>query len=437
MFLSHRFVICFCIIFSIFGLGYFWSTFIFTGACVLAAFLVVFLADLLSLYWGSPYVDCRRQCASQFSNGDVNEVELVLRSAYRRKVRVSVIDELPSFFQIRNFRLSASLLPDEPVTLTYRLRPTHRGLFVFHNLHVYVNSRLGLTERRFSFDAEFQVKVLPSFSIIRNMQFLSVENREHTFGIKQVRRIGQSREFEEIKEYVRGDDYRTINWTATARRHQIMCNVYCEEQSQQIYSVIDKGRGMQHAFKGMTLLDYSINSALAMAYISIHHSDNAGLITFEKNIDVHVQAERSPLQMLRFMNVLCQESSSFIQSDYSCLYSYCKLHLHKRSLLIIYTTFDSKVSMERQLPYLRKLSLTHVVLVVFFKDWEIESMVHTKPYSDHEYFEHVIAEKFQFEKKMIVRQLNAYGIYALLTPPEKLTINVINKYLEMKARHIV
>src|SRR5690606_40532545 len=113
------------------------------------------------------------------------------------------------------------------------------------------------------------VPVYPSFRQMRKYELPAISNRLTEFGIKKIRRIGQNREFEQIKEYVVGDDYRTINWKATARRGTLMVNTYQDERAQQVYAVIDKGRTMKMPFEGMTLLDYDINASLVISNIAI------------------------------------------------------------------------------------------------------------------------------------------------------------------------
>ena len=121
--------------------------------------------------------------------------------------------------------------------------------------------------------------------MLRQYELLAISNRLTDLGIKRIRRVGHNTEFEQIKEYVKGDDYRTINWKASARRHQLMVNVYQDERSQQIFNVIDKGRVMQQAFRGMTLLDYAINASLVLSYVAMHKEDKAGIVTFNEKFD--------------------------------------------------------------------------------------------------------------------------------------------------------
>jgi len=216
-----------------------------------------------------------------------------------------------------------------------------------------------------------------------------------------------------------------------------MVNVFQDERSQQIYSIIDKGRLMQSAFRGMTLLDYAINASLVLSYVAIHRDDKAGLATFEEKFETFIPASKQSGQMQIILESLYKQYTSFGESDYSSLYVHLNKYINKRSLLIIYTNFDSLTGMERQLNYLRQLARKHVVLVVFFENTELNDMAAKQPDTTHDYFKQVVADKFIFEKRLIVSKLKQYGVYSLLTSPEGLSVNVINKYLEMKSRRII
>lgn len=434
MYLSYRFIRFLVAAGILTAVGNLWPIFYFIGGISIAVLLVAFLIDLLSVYTGDAWVTCERAVQKQFNNGEENTVKLKLLSTYKRNVRVEIIDELPIEFQVRDFKLFADLKPQQEKVVTYEVCPKKRGEYTFGDIRLYVFSIWGLVQRHFRVKSESVIRAVPSYSLIHNMELLSVENKTRECGIKRVRRIGSSTEFDQIKEYVPGDDYRTINWKASARKNQLMCNLYTDEQSQQVFNVLDKGRGMQHTFNRLSLLDYAINASLALSYMTIQHSDKAGLISFERSVETYVPANRQPTQMEILMTHLYKEQATFLQSDYSSLYETIKRKVNKRSLFVIYTTFDSAVSMERQLPYLRKISNSHLVLVVFFKDKEMRDMAQKRMNSEEEYFEHVVAENIEFEKRMIVQKLQRYGIQALLTEPENLTVNVINRYLEMKAR---
>jgi uncharacterized protein (DUF58 family) len=192
--------------------------------------------------------------------------------------------------------------------------------------------------------------------MLRQYELMAISNNLQETGIKRIRRVGNHTEFEQIKDYVQGDDYRTINWRATARRHQLMVNIYQDERSQQVYSVIDKGRVMQQAFKGMTLLDYAINASLVLSYVAIRKEDKAGLITFADTFDSFVPASRQSGHMQTMQEALYAQQTVFGETDFSALCAHVNKYVSKRSLMVIYTNFMGVVSLKRQLPFLQQLN---------------------------------------------------------------------------------
>jgi uncharacterized protein (DUF58 family) len=241
-------------------------------------------ADLILLYRVRRGFSATRNVPARLSNGDENKIQIELRNHYSFAVVLQVIDEIPFQFQRRDLHFDLNLQPFEQRVLIYSLRPVKRGEYAFGALRVFVQSPLGLIVRRFSFSIDVMVPVYPSYLQMRHYELLAIHNRLTRTGIKKIRKIGQNREFELIKDYVSGDDIRTINWKATARRSRLMVNQYQDERSQQVFSLIDKGRLMQMPFQGMSLLDYAINASLVISNIAIRKFDKAGLITFQDTI---------------------------------------------------------------------------------------------------------------------------------------------------------
>jgi len=354
---------------------------------------------------------------------------------------------VPHVFQRRDILFKASLHKQGEATVTYQLRPTERGIYSFGRVRIFASTLLGLVERRFTCCEPQDVKVYPSYMMLRQYELLAMSNNLTEMGIKRIRRIGNNTDFEQIKDYVVGDDYRTINWRATARRHQLMVNVYQDERSQQVFSVIDKGRMMQQAFEEMTLLDYSINAALVLSYVTINKQDKAGLVTFADEFGTFVPASKQEGHMQTIQKALYAEHTQFGETDYSALLAGLSRHVTHRSLLILYTSFTSMAAMRRQLPYLRQLALRHRLLVVFFEDEELKDYIASgisglsrisglsgNTGSTESVYQHVIAEKFAYEQRLIVQTLRQYGIQSLLTTPRNLSVDVINKYLEIKTK---
>jgi uncharacterized protein (DUF58 family) len=436
LYLTRRFYIALILVILLLGSGYLFAPFFRFGQWALLALFLFVLADGYALYQ-TKGIQASRRCADRFSNGDDNEVSIRVESTYPRPISLEIIDEIPFIFQNRDISFRTTLQPDEGKTIRYHLRPTRRGVYSFGQIRVFVTGKIGLLSRRYTCGKPQDIKVYPSYLMLHRYELLAMSDNLTELGIKRIRRVGHQTEFEQIKEYVKGDDYRTINWKASARRHELMVNVYQDERSQQIYSVIDKGRVMQQAFRGMTLLDYAINASLVLSYVAMRKEDKAGLVTFDKHFDTFVPASKQPGHMQTLLEKLYSQQTTFGETDFSALCVHLNKHVNKRSLLVLYTNFASISSMNRQLAYLQQLNRQHRLLVVFFEDADLKAYIESPARDTEDYYRHVIAEKFAFEKRLIVSTLKQNGIYSLLTTPENLSIDVINKYLEMKSRQLL
>ena len=443
MYITRRFYIAIVVLILLIASGHFVPVLFGIGKVLLFVLLFLTVAEAVALYAGRR-IHASRLCANRFSNGDDNEVRLQLESNYRFPVRLEVIDEAPFVFQRRDISYRTSLPPRGNQTIVYRLCPTRRGVYNFGHIRVFVSTPLQLVQRRYTQGEPQDVAVYPSFLRLRQYELLAISDNLTENGSKRIRRIGNQTEFEHIQEYIAGDDFRTINWKASARRHQLMVNIYQDEPSQRVYSIIDKGRVMQQAFAGMTLLDYSINAALALSFVAIRKQDNAGLITFAQQQDTMVAADRRSNHMQKLLEALYSQQTDFSETDFSALCTTVGRHISRRSLLVLFTSFGSLDAMRRQLAYLRQLSQRHCLLVVFFEDDDLRAFAHPGKEalakagnSTEDVYQRTIAEKFEYEKRLIVSTLQQNGIYALLTSPSRLSVAVINKYLELKSRNVL
>lgn len=411
---------------------------IYNAVWLLVLGLVTFLGlDILLLYLARTGLEAERITPEKLSNGDLNPITVRLKNHYTFPILVKIIDEIPFQFQVRDFKIVKTIKAASQKEIGYDLRPTERGEYHFGSLNIYVSSPLRLISRRFSFDNDQMVPTYPSYIQLRKYDLIAFSNNLFQYGIKKIRRIGHTMEFEQIKEYVQGDDLRTLNWKATAKRNSLMVNQFQDEKSQSVYMAIDKGRVMQMPFDGLSLLDYAINSALVLSNVILKKQDKAGLFSFSKKVENRVFAERRGSQMQKILEALYNVKTDFFESDYSRLYVDIKKNINQRSLIILYTNFETMDGLNRQLPYLKGIAKSHLLVVVFFINTELNSIINKKTTTIQEVYDKVIAEKFMFEKRLIVNELKKYGIHSVLTQPENLTLDAINKYLEIKSRGIL
>lgn len=393
--------------------------------------------DTLLLYTKRKALVAGRLCKQRFNNGEENEVQLQFINNYNFEIDVRVVDEIPDIFQQQNWYRDLTLKSSENKFLQYSLQPFERGEFTFGNILAFVSSPFQIVQRKFTFPAQQIIQVYPSFSKLKQYKLFGTTNHLTEVGNKRLRKLGNSIEFEQIKDYVRGDDYRKINWKATARKNQLMVNTYVDEKSQQIYCVIDKSRNMKMPFDGLSLLDYAINASLILSNVALQKQDKVGLISFAEKMNTFLLAERYNVQMENILNSLYKEKTNFLDADYENLYSHVRQKIKHRSLLVLFTNFESKYALERQLPYLKKIAHHHLLLVVIFENTEIKKKLQEDAKNTEEIYIQVIAEKYDYEKRLIVKELQKHGILAILTTPENLTINAVNKYLEIKSRQAI
>lgn len=403
----------------------------------LALAVLALMVDLFLLFTKKQGIQASRAVPDRLSNGDENEILIQVANLYNQTFKLQIIDEVPFQFQKRDFEIDLDILPHSSQTLHYHLTPKKRGVYSFGKLNVYAQTKLGLIQKRFVFDAGKEVATYPSFLQMQKFELLAASQHLSFSGLKKIKRLGHSSEFDQIKEYVIGDDVRHLNWKATARKNQLMVNQYQDERAQPVYAIIDKGRVMKMPFVGMSLVDYAINATLSLCNIILKKHDKAGMLAFSNAVENLLVAERRNAQMQLLMENLYRLDTDFAETDFGRLYSFVKAKITHRSLLMVFTNFETMDALNRQLKYLRALAKLHVVVVIFFKNTELEDLIAKKSKNIHDIYDKAIAEKMEFEKKIITNELRKYGIYTVLTRPENLTGDTINKYLELKARGLV
>ena len=404
---------------------------------LLCLLVVLFIVDSMLLFNQKDAIYSQRILPEKLSNGDENSVKIDIKNNYPFRVDLKIIDEIPFQFQKRDFLIKKTILPQGSSFFEYILIPKERGEYVFGGLNIFAKSPIGLVSRKFVFQKEASLPSYPSFVHLRKYELMALQNEFLLGGIKKIRKLGHTMEFEQIRDYVQGDDIRSINWKATSKANKLMVNQYQDEKSQRIYMLIDKGRTMQMPFKGLSLLDYSINAVMALSHIILKKSDRAGMMTFSQKTENKVQADQKSGQLKKISEALYNIRTNFYESDFSRLYQDVKTTISQRSLVLLFTNFETLDAVNRQMKYLRGIARNHLLVVIFFKNSELNDLMNKKPENTQEVYDEIIAEKLEFEKKLIIQELRKYGIFTVYTLPENLNIEVINKYLEIKARGIL
>jgi uncharacterized protein (DUF58 family) len=402
--------------------------------------MIVFIltvADLVILSTiKNPFL-IRRDTEDMLSLSDNNNIELNIKNRTALPLYLKVYEELPVQLQKRDFCIQLKIKGGQEKHLVYKIRPVERGEYFFGETVVWFNTIIGMTECKQTGCNKIMVRVFPSVLQMKQYELRAMEKISKFYGLKKLRKIGHSYEFETIKGYVRGDDYRAINWKATGRHNNLMVNVFEDEKAQNVYTIIDKSRAMMLPFNKLSLMDYAINTGLVIANTALHKHDKAGLITFSDKMGSMIRAENGKFQLKYILDSLYKERAIGTEANYELLYQAINKMVKNRSLIFLYTNFESLYSAERILPILRKINIKHLLVLVFFINTEINDFSVSDAKRLEDVYLTTVAQRFVTEKQQIVKMLRQFGIQVILTKPESLTIKSINKYLELKARGLI
>lgn len=406
----------------------------FIAHVALASLFGLTMLDILLVFSNRKPLEVRRNVQDRLNLGDENEVALTVTNLGAQPINFTMIEGYPKEMQDRSTELKGTLLGDSEKTFIYNFTPKARGTFEFGDVFIIIRSMFFMASRRIDIPLSQSIDVYPSVLQMKKYELLVFQQQKTSMGIKKIRRLGNNSEFEQIKSYVQGDEIRTINWKATSRRNELMVNQYQEEKSQSIYCILDKSRNMQMEFDNLSMLDYSINSALVFSNIALRKGDRAGLITYSDKIGTMLAADKSTGQMRRIQEALFNQKTHYKEGNYEVLYNSIRRTIKQRSLLMLFTNFETEFSMRRALPMLRRLNQKHVLVVVFFQNSELQELAYKPSKSIQEVYQSTVAERMISLKSKMARELRQNGIQTVLTLPEDLSINTINKYLELKAK---
>ncbi len=418
------------------AVGFYWTGLYYLAIVGLVAIFGLLAYDAWRVYQVTEHISAERRVPKVLSLSDEMNIRVEVHNTGTEAVNVVLTDELPADLQIRDHQIAFDLPADSDRELTYTIRPMTRGEYDFGNINLFLTTAWKLAERRLEIPAQTTVPVYPS--ILQMQQFtLKAKTTVPAAGRKRLRRLAKSYEFDQIKEYVLGDDYRSINWKATGRRNALMVNQYEDERAQRIYCCIDKGRTMLMPFNGLSLLDYAINATLALSNVILTKEDRAGLLTFSDKLGTVLPADAKPDHLRRIMESLYRQQDQQVESNYDLLYYAGRKLLGGRSLMILFTNFESNYALDRVLPALRRTARSHQLVVVLFENTEIAELLDDGVQEVEDVYLKSTARNFLQQKELMAARLRQNGIKVVLTRPEELSGEVINAYLELKRRGVV
>jgi len=401
-----------------------------------AVLLAVAAADLLTLPRRADF-SARREAGRIASLGKRHAVSLTVSNHASRPYALWIRDDVPERLNPRPAEFYHLAPPSSRSTLDYVLRPRRRGAFQLERVYLSIRSRLGLWRRLVDYPCRTVLHVYPDMKQLGQYAVLARTNRLRLVGFRRTRRIGQDHDFERLRDYNVDDNYKHIEWRATARRQKLTVKDFQTTQSQRIIFLIDCGRMMTNEAAGLSLLDHALNAMLMLSYVALRQHDAVGLISFSDEIHGFVPPTGGMAQMNRLLHASFNRFPRLVESRYDQVFRYLADHLRKRSLVVLVTNVIDEVNAHQVQRYLTNLVGRHLPLGVLLRDRRLFEAIDEEDSRAENLWQAAAAADILAWRQQVLSDLNARGALSLDVFPEQMTAPLVNRYLEIKARHLL
>ncbi|NJP07117.1 MAG: DUF58 domain-containing protein [Chloroflexaceae bacterium] len=397
---------------------------------VLMAFLIV---DLV-ITPAPSQIEAERLNDSRLSIGAENLITILLSNRSPRRVRFVLRDEFPYQFHYDQRFIEGELNPYDIVEARYHVRPLQRGDYHFGDINIRYWSQLKFFLRQARYPAQASVKVYPNVLDVRRYDLLARQGLLFELGLRQSRIFGMGTEFERLRDYTTDDEFRRINWKATARRGKPIAAEYQTERSQYVISVIDTGRLMRPPIGDLAKLDYVMNTALLLSYVAMLKGDHIGLLTFADQVGTYLRPRTGKSQFYLMLETLYNVHFQGVEADYSQALGYLGLKQKRRSLIVVFTDLVTLDAARPLIASLSRLARRHLPLCVTISDPNITRLAGQPIDTTDSMYQRAVAEMLLDERQIVLDTLNRSGVLTVDVPADKLTLSVINTYLELKSK---
>jgi uncharacterized protein (DUF58 family) len=424
-------------------IGLFWpdatelsSTLHVAGIALNFAILLVACVDLL-LSSSLGRIELHRESADVMSVGARNAVRIWLTNRNARLVTVEFHDEPPLPCSTDGLPFEIAINPFRPTYRVYHVIPHHRGQNKFGDVYLRCRSRWGLWTLCDQRPMPQAVRIYPDIQAVHGMELLARKNRIAETGVKLSRLRGRGTEFERLRDYIREDEYRHIDWKATARHRRLISREYVVERNQNVLFLLDCGRSMCNAVDGISHLDRGLNAAIALSYVALRQGDNVGFLACSNKVERWVRPMRGTGAIQTLIRHTYDLEATYEASDYGLMVEELRHRFRKRSLVILLTHALDELHLKAISQHVRQLRTPHLVLGAFLRNVPLVQRLSTIPRTDVESFQVAAAAEMVLQQTHQIAELQRSGLLVLETPPDQLSAHLINQYLDIKARHLL
>lgn len=384
---------------------------------------------------GPAVVAAERRCQDRLSLAVPNDVRVRLANTSGLATRLELRDTPPAGFEAVGVRTVLRLPAGCQVEHRYSVRPTSRGVFQFGDLWLRSTGPLGLARRAFAVPASHEVRVYPNIKAVGEYELLARRGALFEMGIRAARFRGGGTEFESLREYQSGDDFRLVDWKATARLRRPITQLLETERSQTLLLALDAGRLMAPRIDGVSKLDWAVNAALMMAYVGSVTDDFVGLLVFGRQVKTYLPPRKGRSQFLAILDALYRvEGELAAEPDYARALRFAATKTTKRSLFVVFSDLAGVEPSRRLRGVLAGLPPKHLPLLVTMRDEQVEAVLRRMPARVEDAYEQAVAQQLLLDRDQAKRALSERGAMVLDVLPRDLSVAAVNTYLDVKAK---
>lgn len=383
-----------------------------------------------------PALQVRRILPSRFALGEIHSIELVLYNPSHRDVTLQLRDEFPEALQQMENLSEVTIPPFGKASSVYSVRAIRRGRHRFANLVVRRRTGIGLVQREYCIPLPVEIRIYPRFHGVDSFDLLAKIDRRDEWVRKPRRTHGQGTDFESLRPYMPGEDLRNVDWKATAKRGALISRNRQIEKGQQVAVLIDCGRLMGEVMRDLTRLDHALNAAVMLGYVVQHRGDTLSVACFSNRLESFLPAVRGAGVVSQLMDTVYAVEPREVESDYWQVTAEVMGLLRRRSLVIMLTDVVDAVASRGLMNNLERAAGKHLVLCVVLKDPRLEETANRIPDGSMEAYQKASACDLLRRRRLALEHMRSNGILVLETEPERLSIQLVRRYLDIRKANL-
>jgi uncharacterized protein (DUF58 family) len=366
-----------------------------------------------------------------------HDVVLQLSNLSHSTLSFDIRDDQPDGLSADPPEQRVMIPPGKRADIAYRLRASRRGVFQLEKVFFRLHSGLGFWVRHLIRESTSTLHVYPDMKQLAEYAMLARTNRLSLIGVRRTRHIGQDNNFERLRDYNDGDNYKHIDWRSTARRQKLTVKQYQSDHSQRIMFMVDCGRMMTNEYQGLSLVDYAFNSMLMLGYVALHQRDSVGLMCFSDRVHDYIPLQSGNSHMNRLLHASFDRFPRMVQSRFDSAFLHFSNHCRRRSMVVLITNVIDEVTANQVTNYLGNLSGRHLPVLALLRDHRIFDFADYPDLDDAVLYRSAAAAQMLTWRNEVIRRMERQGVLVVDAFPEQLTSPLVNQYLEAKAKHLL